>query len=239
MRKSVLLAFDLSTPLGSVAVGDGRDVLAQRELVTERRQAVELVPAIASLLEEVGLTPRDLAGIAVGRGPGSFTGVRIAAATARGMATALEIPLWALSSLVAGAISCGNEAGERPRYILFDARGDRVYAACYRVVSAPTEGTPASDTRLEVLIEPSAMTVQEVMASSVPSAALFAGDGATRHTDVLQSAGHDVLPSPLGMPTAEGLLFLAHSSSARPEEAGSRWEPDYIRGSSAIPLAER
>jgi tRNA threonylcarbamoyl adenosine modification protein YeaZ len=239
MSTSVLLAFDLSTPSGSVALGDGRGVIAQRALVTERRQAVELVPAIASLLEEADLTPQDLTGIVVGRGPGSFTGVRIAAATARGMATALEIPLWALSSLAAGAISCGDDSGVRPRYILFDARGDRVYAACYRVTSTHTEGRDVPEIGVEVLVEPSATTVQDVMASPLPTSALFAGDGATRHADVLREAGHDVLPSPLGTPTAEGLLLLTQSTSVHPEEAGSRWEPDYIRGSSAIPLAER
>jgi len=238
MRGSLLLAFDLSTPSGSVAIGVGPEVMARRELVTERRQAVELVPAIASLLEEVGRTPRDLTGIVVGRGPGSFTGVRIAAATARGMATALEIPLWALSSLAAGAISCGEDAVERPRYILFDARGDRVYAGCYRVV-ADAEGRSLQGIRIKVIVEPSATTVQEVMASALPASATFAGDGATRHEDFIRAAGHDVLPSPLGMPTAAGLLVLAHSTSFRPEEVGSRWEPDYIRGSSAIPLAER
>jgi tRNA threonylcarbamoyladenosine biosynthesis protein TsaB len=235
----LLLAFDLSTPRGSVAIGDSERVLAQRELLSERRQAIELVPSIESLLREVDRVPRDLSGIVVGRGPGSFTGVRVAAATARGMASALGLPLSAPSSLAAGAVSCGGNLAENPRYILFDARGDRVYAACYRITDGHQAGGQSEEMRFEILVGPSATTVQEVIASAVPAGARFGGDGAVRHSESLRSAGYEVLASPLGMPTAGGLLHLVRTAVCLPEEQGSLWEPDYIRGSSAIPLSER
>lgn len=236
---ALLLAFDLSTPLGSAAIGDADGILGERELVSEKRQAIELIPAIASLLDEVGRTPRDLQGIVVGRGPGSFTGVRIAAATARGMAASLEIPLWAPSSLAAGALSCGAEVGSDPRYVLFDARGDRVYAACYRMAGGGAGDSPSLKEFPEVLVPPQATTIQDVIGSVIPAGARFAGDGAARHAEALGTAGYDVLPLPLGMPSAAGLLQLVLLGALPSEEPGSRWEPDYIRGSSAVPLAER
>lgn len=258
---SLLLSFDLSTPRGSVALSDSGRILGIRNLVTEKQQAVELVPAVESLLVDSERTPRDLSGIVVGRGPGSFTGVRIAAATARGMASALGVPLWAPSSLAAGAAVWDVEEGGEPRFVLFDARGDRVYGACFRVPAstgpagtkeesddggsvgprngAEMSGEKVRQIRLDPLLPPLASTVQEVLESELPGGVRFAGDGAHRHAALIRDQGYEVLPPPFGIPSAVGLLRLVLSGGVAPEEEGSRWEPDYIRGSSAIPLADR
>ena len=104
----------------------------------------------------------DLAGIVVGSGPGSFTGVRVAAATAKGLTEGCGVPVWTYSSLAAAAASEGvwlpagwsGPAGWRkvqedreveapepgtPCYVLFDARGERVYAGCFRVGSSSVD----------------------------------------------------------------------------------------------------
>jgi tRNA threonylcarbamoyl adenosine modification protein YeaZ len=235
-----LLAFDTATPVGSVAVGRGEEILARGLLLRPGEHASLLLPRIAESLEEAEIDRDDLEGVVVGRGPGSFTGVRIAAATARGLTAALEVPLWTFSSLAAGAASHHAsipealasrpgfhfvdlpEDSERwPRYVLFDARGERVYGGCYRF----------HPDRMEVLVEPRADTLSRLLESDLPEGTVFCGDGALRHAPFLEERGHMVLPFPAGLPTGEGLLRVLHlSPDAEPEPRESRWEPDYLRG---------
>lgn len=256
--QGVYLALDTSTRVGSVCVAVGTAVQACAILDKPAAHASELVPTIREVLDRAGVDVSEVTGIVVGSGPGSFTGVRVAAATAKGLCRALEIPLWAVSSLEAGAASLavggatlgvvggapfgavgGATLGEfataefsseemaRPRYVLFDARSDRVYAACY----VPRDGG------LEELIPPHATTIGEVLATDLPLCN-FVGDGAHAHSDQIVSAGFPVLPAPAGTPSAEGLVALVGRSPARaPIGDVARWEPDYLRPSSAERLA--
>ena len=242
------LALDTSTPLGSVCLGMGARVLARRVIRGQGSHSSDLIPTIDRVLGAAGANLSELAGLVVGGGPGSFTGVRVAAATAKGLAHALDLPLWAVSSLEAGAATVDvdeaepfddvDEAttlpGERspplseeertwPRYVLFDARGDRVYGACYR----PTDGG------LEALVPPHATTMGDLLSDDLPYS-VFAGDGAHRHKDEILGAGLSLLPLPFGMPTAAGLLrVVANTPSRAPVENVARWEPEYLRSSSA------
>jgi tRNA threonylcarbamoyl adenosine modification protein YeaZ len=239
----LLLALDTSGEVGSVAVARGGRVLARGMVLDRREQAARLVPAIRRVLEEAGVGRQEVDGLVVGRGPGSFTGVRIAAATARGIAMALGCPVWAWSSLAGAAASHGadipdalrlesdlpsvalpEDAVSWPRYVLFDARADRVYAGCYRF----------PDGGMEELRSPEALTVDELLARELPGDTLFCGSGALAHAELLDGEGFTVLPYPAGLPTAEGLLrvHLLHPG-ASPLDPGSRWEPEYLRVSSA------
>ena len=236
--QGLLLAFDTSTPLGAVALGAGMDVLARRALRKQRAHSSDLVPAIHEVLAEGGVDLGELSGLVVGSGPGSFTGVRVAAATAKGLLQALDIPLWAVSSLEAGAAALDAPsaplseglraeltAAERawPRYVLFDARADRVYAACF---------LPAKK-GLDELVSPCCTTIGEILSGSAPFV-LFGGDGADRHADKICGAGFTVLPPPLGMPTAEGLLAVVGNTPERALVTDvARWAPEYLRPSSA------
>src|SRR5688572_17484456 len=148
MVAPTLLAFDTSIAVGSVAVGLGGELLASATLDERREHASRLVPSIEKVLERAAMRITDVGGIVVGEGPGSFTGVRVAAATAKGLAHALGVPLWAFSSLAAAALAdrvlprgAGVEGwwdqdpdeADGSRYVLFDARGDRVYAASHQL----------------------------------------------------------------------------------------------------------
>jgi tRNA threonylcarbamoyladenosine biosynthesis protein TsaB len=222
----ILLALDTSTEVGSLAVARDGVVLAVREIADPRRQAALVVPFLQEVLAEVHLVPRDLTGIVVGRGPGSFTGVRIAAATARGMALALGIPLWGWSSLAAAAADAeSGVAGEgRPHLVLFDARADRVYAAAYRF----------GPTVLEEILPPQALTLDALRDCALPPGTSASGSGAWAHAEFLAAEGFAVLPPPLGRPTGEGLLAVhGLNPGASPLSDHSRWEPDYLRDSSA------
>jgi tRNA threonylcarbamoyl adenosine modification protein YeaZ len=224
------------------------EVLARLPLLPEEEHASLLIPRIQDLMEEVGADREELSGIIVGAGPGSFTGVRVAAATAKGLARALNLPLWAFSSLAAAAVEDGSggsgtagdastPAGDgvgsgspspfdriRSRCVLFDARGDRVYAAAYRLAGRG----------LETILEPRAATVGEMINGLLPPGALLMGEGALRHRAILEDAGHPVLGPPFGYPTADGLIrLLSLDPDTPPLEDPGRWEPEYLRASGA------
>lgn len=252
----LLLVFDTSTTIGSVGLGRGTRLLASHELPEERTQASELIPVIERVLEIAGVERGDLGGIVVGRGPGSFTGVRVSAATARGLAHGLDVPIWGVSSLAAAALSAGKVhsgpvgmRGElerlgsddpRSRFVLFDARSNRVYAGCYRVDRIPGTSEPEglepgrSPFELAVLVPPLA-TLLEVALEAAPDDAVFCGDAALRHADRIRAAGFQVAAPPVGWPTAAGLLRAHRATGGDPLARG--WEPEYLRESSARPPA--
>ncbi|MFQ5575182.1 MAG: tRNA (adenosine(37)-N6)-threonylcarbamoyltransferase complex dimerization subunit type 1 TsaB, partial [Terriglobia bacterium] len=114
------LAFDTSTDVLTVALGDGTRIFAERNLRLPRRHLERLVPTIAEVIDEVEMGLSDLQTVSVGIGPGSFTGLRIGVATARGLAQALGTSLVGLPSLeviAAGAEQSGTVCsivGSRP-----------------------------------------------------------------------------------------------------------------------------
>jgi len=162
------------------------------------------------------------------------------------MVASLGLPLWAFSSLAAGAASegarvpaevldrfdapaTGSDSGwDRPVCVLFDARGDRVYAGAYRFAA---EGWA-------VLLEPTPSTIGEILEHpALPPDTAFAGDGALRHSPIFREAGRPVLAAPAGLPMAEGLMrLLALRPDAAPVDDPGRWEPTYLRGTSARPM---
>lgn len=219
-EQETLLALDTSGLFGSVAVGRGGEVLARVALAEPREHASRLIPAVDDALNDAAVSRAELAGIVVGEGPGSFTGVRVAAATAKGLVHALGIPLWAVSSLTAAAVA--SDVGP-VRYVLFDARGDRVYGACY--------GVGANG--VQELISPHGGTLRDALAGDVPAGAIFLGDGAERHQAAIEAAGFPV-DADRCAPLAVGLLrYLSLHAATAPVLDPSGWEPTYVRASSA------
>jgi len=98
-----ILAIETSTEACSVALVHGEEILARSELAP-RRHGELVLPMADSLLAEAGMSRQALEGIAVGRGPGAFTGVRLAISLAQGMAMALDLPVVTVSSLQALAM---------------------------------------------------------------------------------------------------------------------------------------
>lgn len=218
------LALDTSGPVGHAAVSRGGGVLARVTLERRQEQAATLVPALRRVLAEASVDVEEVSGVVVGEGPGSFTGVRVAAATAKGFARARGTPLWAVSSLAAAAVADLGGDGPSVRYVLFDARADRVYAACYGIGRAG----------LETIIPPHATELRSLLASDVPPGAAFAGSGAERHRHAIEGAGYPVLGGPVGEPTADALVYYLALHPATPPVPGlDTWEPRYVKASSA------
>lgn len=130
----ILLAIDCSASLCAACV---YDAAAGRELGREVRDigkghAEQLMDVIAAALASAGSAYGDLGRIAVSIGPGSFTGVRVAVATARGLALALQVPAVGVTTLEAIAAEARQAgAGERDVMVATDAGRDGVYAAVY------------------------------------------------------------------------------------------------------------
>jgi len=134
-----LLAMDTSTAHLTVALLDGPNPAAEWNALGERNHSVRLIPAIQELAASAGVKMRDLRAVAVGRGPGSYTGVRIGVTAGKTLAWSLGVPLIGVSSLEALALGAAREAcGHQPprngaiRIVpLMDARRGQAYTAVY------------------------------------------------------------------------------------------------------------
>jgi tRNA threonylcarbamoyladenosine biosynthesis protein TsaB len=125
-----LLAIETATEACSVALVHGDELIARSE-IAPRRHTERVLPMADELLAEAGIGRHALDAIAVGRGPGAFTGVRLGVSLAQGMALALDVPVITISSLAALALEAPEEDGSAILAVI-DARMGEIYAACYR-----------------------------------------------------------------------------------------------------------
>lgn len=225
MTKPVL-ALDSSTREAFVAVGEGERVLAAESVAARASASAELLPAVDRAVRAAGLEPGALAGVVVAGGPGSFTGLRIAAATAKGAAAALGVPLLAYSGLL--ALAAAHRDADGAVCALFDARNREVYAGCWRFRDGVEEVFPVEAGGIEALIE------------RLPPDARFAGEGAALHRVLLEERfGAGAVLEGARSP-AEGLLWLAARFPERGRVAdASAWEPEYVRAAGAERAAAR
>jgi len=137
----VLLALDTATPLVTVALHDGADVVAELASEAPMKHGEQLAPLIAGVLERAGVVRQDLTAIGVGVGPGPFTGLRVGLVTARTLGFVLEIPVYGvctLDVLAVEAVATGAVAGDFA--VATDARRKEVYLATYDVDGIRLDG---------------------------------------------------------------------------------------------------
>lgn len=122
-----VLAFDTSSTALSVALMEKETLLAEQLVTVKKNHSISLMPTIDFMMEQVGWLPADLERIVVAQGPGSYTGLRVAVATAKTLAYTLGIGLVGLSSLY--ALTAGAHQGVV--IPLIDARRNHVYVGFY------------------------------------------------------------------------------------------------------------
>jgi tRNA threonylcarbamoyladenosine biosynthesis protein TsaB len=136
----LVLGFDTATPAVSVALHDGERVIAGASALDARRHSELLAPMIAKILADAGASRTDLTAIAVGVGPGPYTGLRVGVVTARVLGSVLHLPVSGVCSLdviaasaasAAYAASAGPAAPAGPFLVATDARRKEVYWARY------------------------------------------------------------------------------------------------------------
>lgn len=221
-----LLAFDTSTEYLSLAVQNAGEVFTYDVLAGQTHSHI-ILPQIQALLETAGLQLKDLEGLAFGAGPGSFTGVRIAAGVAQGLGFGGNLPVVGVCTLQALA-----EASSATKVIAcLDARMGEVYHAAYE----QTAGT------WQVMSVPSLYKPHEVPALS-GNAWVGAGSGWQAYSEILSNTYNDQLISsqPELLPSASAILRLAQPLFGRGEAKPAHDAmPIYIRNRVALKTAER
>jgi tRNA threonylcarbamoyladenosine biosynthesis protein TsaB len=222
-----LVGFDTSLAATSACVlrGDGEafhtPAPAPSRLFEPAEHSAELLPELQRLLDEAGTAWDEIESIAVGIGPGTFTGLRIGVATARALAQALKVPLRPVSSLEALAQGLAAEKGEggAPLLALIDARRGQVFAALYRAA------TPLEPLWEPAVLEPGAL-LQAVGRLERPP--ICGGDWAIKSRRELEDAGADV-PAPESGLHAVSAFHLCRLAGGVEPVAPELVRPVYLR----------
>jgi tRNA threonylcarbamoyladenosine biosynthesis protein TsaB len=214
-----LLGIETSSSVGSIALEiNGR--IAAREIATPREQTEQLLELAHELLGEATLGVADIDGIAFGRGPGSFTGLRIAAAVAQGLAVGCGLRLLPVSSLLCLAQRAWRQHGIAHALVCVDAKMGEVYWGEFAVNDGLV--SPIGEERLAVAQDISAPTVAGWSA---------VGDGVAAYRDELAAAlavADRALPDL--KPAAEDLFPCARAALAGGRAVGPRDAlPVYLR----------
>lgn len=215
-----VLGFDTATPATAVCVlrSDGEAFELEppvTRLAEPPGHARELMPGVDRVMRAAGLGFADLDAIAVGIGPGTFTGLRIGIATAHGLAHARGIGLRPVLSLA--ALAAGIEADVA--LPLIDARRGEVFGALY------ARGEQ---------IQPPFVAPPEEAGARAPAGALAAGDGSIRFRQALEDAGIRVAPGDSRMHVVRGLEICRLAAAVEPAPPESVL-PCYLRAPDAKP----
>jgi len=174
----LFLCLDTATPTARVAVIDGAGGIRFAAEATAERHSSHVLPLCAEALRAVSIAPADLAGIACGGGPGSFTGLRVGLSTVKGLALATEVPLYVVSSLHALAVdilAAKRESGAVTAVPCLDAGKGEVYVGGYVADDATLVRETAADCRI------AAGAFADWLAALPAPPPVVAGNGAERH----------------------------------------------------------
>ena len=223
---ALILSIETGTDICSVALANDGELMALRESDEGRDHAKKVALFVDELLRETGVQPSDIDAIAVGKGPGSYTGLRIGVSFAKGMCYALDIPLIAIGSLdalaevaredfEAGILDIEEEDWAQAKLCpMVDARRMEVYAQVFDV-----EGKAQSDVVAEVVTEESFNEWR-----SKGKFVIF-GNGAQKCAEVLPDA---IIESVV--PSARGIVRLAEEAFKNEKfEDLAYFEPFYLK----------
>lgn len=219
-----LLAIDTTGAWCAVALVAGAAVLAERHEPMARGQAERLLPLIEEALAEAGLGWQGLGGLAVGIGPGNFTGIRIGVAAARGAGLARALPIWGVDAFA--ALAEGRADGPAPLVALIEAPRLQVIAG--RLEGTPRRLAPGAGT-----IRPDALPAW-IARTEGPAPAGAVGQGAAAE-DAARAAGL-TLAAPV-LPPALGVARVAQARAAAGVAPG-RPAPLYLRAPDAAPPSD-
>jgi len=232
--EGLILAIDTATDIASAAAGSPREVRSVVAAKGARRHAAQIITLVDRALAAAGARARDLAALVVADGPGSFTGLRIGWAAAKGLAHEHGIGISAVPSLMAAALGAAELIGS-PVAACFDALRGQIYGAVYGF----------QPDKVDCLVAPALLTVAELVRIAPVRPRVAVGDGALAHAE---EVGRWTGAPPVGLdalrPLAASLLLLAARAGAarelpdplaaepvygRPAEAQVKWEARHGR----------
>ncbi len=220
-----VLGIDSATPGLGVALAGPEGLIAETTIHVGLQHSQTLLPAAEWLLETVGAGTRDIEGVAVTIGPGSFTAVRIGLATAKGICMASGIPLACVSTLAASAAR--HAWVSLPVVPMLDAKRREVYVGLYDV----STGEP-------VAVEPDTVVSPQDWLEGHKGEALFCGDGALAYRDLItEKLGAKAHFTPSWLPLASagvvavlGRQKILKGETIQPDAA----TPVYLRRPQAV-----
>lgn len=224
-----VLATDTAEKACGAAVVENRVLMAEITLVSRQTHSRHLMDMIDTVLQYSGISLSDIDAFAVGRGPGSFTGLRIGISMIKGMAAALKKPLVGISNLDALASQCSLSS--LPICVMTDARKSEVYLCKYR--------SDGKNLRRE--IEPQALLPDKAIADIVEPY-LFVGSGALLYQELIREKLGDLArfaPEDAHILKSSAIARLASDRLERGEsDSAADLVPYYIRGADVKPMSE-
>lgn len=233
---ALILSIETGTDICSVALSNDGELMALRESSEGRDHAKKVAIFVDELLKETGVQPADLDAIAVGKGPGSYTGLRIGVSFAKGMCYALNIPLISVGSLDAlvqvaredydaGIVDVEDEDWNRATLCpMVDARRMEVYTQLFN-----TNGASQSDVTAEIV---TSETFADVRTNG--KLVIF-GNGADKCCEVLPDALYISIT-----PSARGIVALAEQAFNNNQfEDIAYFEPFYLKDFIVIPSKKK
>lgn len=232
-----LLAIETSTDVCSVGLLIDDEIKFDHRLAAQQQGALVL-PMVNELMSEAGISAKQLDGIAYGRGPGSFTGVRIGVAVTQGIAHGADIGVFGLSTMQSVAQGCLREFGDTHVAVSMDARMDEVYYCAY---------VQDDNKLMQALIDEQVCAQQSIhvlpdIQRAGESTWRWAGSGVERYIDIVQEH-FSVVDSAIRTdrwPHAQDLLSLALPRILAGEMTAAEYaSPVYLRDKVAQTTAER
>ena len=225
-----ILALDTSTELCSVALSIDGGMLSHAEMAGNRHSEL-LLPMVDELLHDAGWRLDELDGIAYGRGPGSFTGLRIGCGAAQGLAFGADLPVVGVITLAAMAEEMHDAMalGDEPTLVMacIDARMHEIYAGAYRCTATGVEEIMAP-----CVLRPDALVLPE------GEGWVGCGNGFAAYPDLLKGQLAEVRADihPHARSVARLALPVFEAGKAGPADSA---EPLYIRDKVALKISER
>lgn len=227
-----ILAIDTSTMLGSVALTQGENLIAEEQLGVETTHSERLTYSIEHLLKLAGWSINDLDGVSVAIGPGSFTGLRIGLATAKGIAIGIKKPIFGFSSLL--VLAYNGLVSEMTVVPVIDARRKEVYAAAFRFKQVKGKRLKPNVILDETVIDP--ILLCKILVK-IQGKLLLTGDGIkTYEKEFRKHIGKKayIMPDKMVYPRASSLGVMAYEKLKKGEgDDISALAPNYIRRSDA------
>jgi bifunctional N6-L-threonylcarbamoyladenine synthase / protein kinase Bud32 len=216
---TLVLAFDTATEECAVGLGEwdgaAMTVLGETNLDVPRSALTHLVPAIDRLLKDCGTRIDRVGAVVCGRGPGSFTGVRIGVATAKGIASGLAVPLFGVGTL--DAIARRFAEHDTLVGVVGDAMRREVYPALFRCQGGGVERLTAYE-----VVTPQVAAARWA-ADTGDEPVLLAGNGLAKYADIFAEALGErahLTPRADWTPTGASLLLQAYAGASAPSGAG-------------------
>lgn len=222
----LILGIETSSTQVGCAIGGHEGILAYTATNRGQRHAEQLVPSIRFTADAARVALAELGAVAVGTGPGLFTGLRVGIATAKAMAQALRVPMIGISSLDLLAFRVRHT--DRLIVVVMDARRGEVFHAWYRAVPGGVQRVT------EQRVDRPEEVASELQATS--DEALAVGDGALRYAETFKSLQRiELADQGFAMPSAGALVQLAHAQALREEFVSpTDVKPVYLRKPDAI-----